>query len=248
MTNDTAVVLLEDADALAWEAATRVATAARAAVRERGRFALAISGGSTPLRLFRLLALAEWQVRLPWAQTSLFWVDERCVPSEHPDSNFGAATGALIGRLTPPPAAVHRWLGEGSDPVAEAARYARLLARHLPLNAEGVPVLDLVLLGLGPDGHTASLFPHTAALAVVDQPTAASYVPQLNAWRLTLTYPAIRSARESLMLVSGADKAVALRRVLRGAIDVQSLPAQALLGNETPPVWLVDRAAAAELR
>ncbi len=240
-------VVLADADALAWEAAARLAAAARSAVKERGQFTIALSGGTTPQRLFALLALAEWQVRMLWPQTQVFWADERCVPPDHPDSNFGAAHAALLARLVTAPAMVHRWLGEKPDADAEAVRYAQVLRAHVPLDGHGMPVLDLVLLGMGADGHTASLFPHTDALRDVHTSAVATRAPVTPHRRLTLTIPVLCAARAVVVMVSGAEKAATLRRVLHGPYEPDTLPVQRLRERATPAVWLVDRAAAVPL-
>jgi 6-phosphogluconolactonase len=242
------VRVLPDANAVAWEAAARLTAAARRAVQARGRFTLALSGGATPLRLFALLGMGEWLVRAPWEQTHIFWADERCVPPDHPDSNYGAARAALLLRLPTPAEQIHRWYGEAPDPEAEARRYADVLRRHSDRAADGMPRLDYILLGMGTDGHTASLFPHTAALRVADAPTAANYVPQLAATRLTLTFPALNAARAVLFLVTGAEKAHTLARVLEGPAQPDELPAQGVQPRDGTLTWLVDAAAAAQLR
>jgi 6-phosphogluconolactonase len=243
------VTTVPDADALAWEAASQVAAAARAAVQARGRFTLAISGGHTPLALFRLLALGEWVARVPWEQTELFWADERCVPPDSPDSNYGAVRALLLDRIPLPPDQVHRWQGEAPDPAAEAAHYAAVLRARVPELRDGMPRLDLILLGMGPDGHTASLFPRSPALAVTDRPTAVNPpgLPPLVE-RLTLTYPALNAARAVTFLVEGSDKAATLARVLAGPHTPADLPAQGVRPADGTLTWLVDAAAAAALR
>ncbi|MBI2761900.1 MAG: 6-phosphogluconolactonase [Chloroflexi bacterium] len=236
-----------DADALAWAAAARLTAAATDAVRQRGRFTIALSGGSTPLKLFRVLALGEWAVRLPWPYTHVFWADERCVPPDHEDSNFGAARRALLTRVPLPEEQIHRWHGEHPKPTAEAARYAEVLHEHVETLVDGNPRFDLVLLGMGADGHTASLFPHSPALGISTQPTAANYIDRLASHRLTLTYPAINAARQILFLVAGSDKAETLRRVLEGPPDPEELPSRAVVPVDGTLIWLIDEAAAAEL-
>lgn len=225
--------------------ARRIVASAREAVRARGRFRWVISGGRTPLPLFRLLAGPAGR-RLPWGSTEVFFADERCVPPRHPDSNFGAAWSALLGRVPIPRANVHRMRGEVRPISAAAARYARhvgsLPARPDPSSAR----FDLVLLGLGPDGHTASLFPGEPALreerrAVV--PVRRSPVPP-RIPRLTLTVPALSSARQIRFLVDGADKADAVRDTLRAVPGGDGRFPASLLSPVVPTEWFLDRAAA----
>ena len=244
---DPEVLVLTDRAALAWEAAARVAGAGQAAVRERGRFTLALSGGNTPLELYRLLAMSEWLVRVPWEQTHIFWADERCVPPDHPDSNYGAARAALLDRLPVPPEQIHRWYGEAPEPASEAARYAGELRAHTESDAAGMPRIDLLLLGMGPDGHTASLFPHSPTLKVTEVPTAAPHVSERGGYRLTLTFPVLNAARSAVFLVSGEGKAETLARVLEGPSTPDELPAQAVRPRGGTLAWLVDAAAASQL-
>ncbi|MBM4014561.1 MAG: 6-phosphogluconolactonase, partial [Planctomycetes bacterium] len=156
MTSAARITIVADAAALAGVAAERIAAAIVAAVAARGRADVALAGGNTPRRAYELLAArrAPDGASLPWSQVHLYWGDERCVPPDHPDSNFGAARAALIDRVALPPANVHRLRADAPDPAAAALEYER----ELP------PALDLLLLGMGPDGHTASLFPGAAAL------------------------------------------------------------------------------------
>ena len=240
-------MVLADRDALAWEAAARVAGAGQAAVRERGRFTLALSGGNTPRELYQLLAMSEWLVRVPWEATDVFWADERCVPPDHPDSNYGAARAALLDRLPVLLEQVHRWRGEAPAPAVEAERYAGELRAHTDVDPTGMPRLDLILLGMGPDGHTASLFPHSPALHVADVPTAAPHIPERGGYRLTLTLPALNAARAAIFLVSGEGKAETLAQVLEGSPTPDELPAQAVRPRNGTLIWLVDAAAASRL-
>lgn len=241
------VIKLADADAVAWEAASRVAAAGREAVRERGRFTLALSGGSTPRRLFGLLGMSEWLVRVPWEQAQIFWADERCVPPDSPESNYGEARALLLNRLPVAPEQIHRWRGEAADPEAEAVRYGEELMRDTDHGLGDMPRLDLILLGMGTDGHTASLFPHSPALAALTAPTAANVAPVPPTQRLTMTLPALGAARSVLFLVTGADKAATLARVLEGPPAFEDLPAQAVQLVDGSLAWLVDAAAAARL-
>ena len=235
--------------AFPWEAAARVVTAARRAMGERGRFTLAISGGSTPLRLFELLAMGEWLVRLPWGQTELFWVDERAVPPDHVDSNYGAVERTLLARAGIPAEQVHRWHGEAADLEGEADRYQQLLWQRLDHDgaAGGMPRFDLVLLGMGTDGHTASLFPGSAALHERERLCAANFAPSQQSWRLTLTFRALNAAREALFLVSGADKAPVVQRALESDAAIEQMPARGVRLVNGDLTWLLDDGAASLL-
>ena len=219
--------------------------AALAAVAERGRFAVAISGGSTPRRLYRLLARRGHLTPpgpLPWAAVHWFWCDERAVPPEDDLSNYGAWQTAIHGAPVPADN-VHRIAGE--EPSERAAElYEQELRRFFPAPR---PDFDLVLLGLGEDGHTASLFPRSEALAETSRWVAAPRVHPPGPRRVTLTLPAINAAARAVFLVSGEEKAEALRRVLHGPLDVESLPAQGVQPASGACVWLVDRDAAAGL-
>lgn len=214
------------------------------AVSARGAFALALPGGATPRALYALLADREgpWAARLPWGRTQVFFGDERCVGPEHPDSNYRLAREALLRHVPVPPQNVHRIRGELPDAAQAAAAYERELTAALgPL-----PALDLVLLGLGQDGHTASLFPGSPALQERERLVAAAVAPRLGAWRITLTLPALERARQVLFLATGGSKAAALRRALGGG-GGEPVPAALVRPRTGRVLWLVDRAAAAGL-
>lgn len=236
-----------DLEAVSRAAAAHVRATAQRAVEERGRFDLALSGGSTPRRLLQLLAAAG-PAALPWAHTHLWWCDERAVPPDHPDSNFGMARRALgpLAELGLDEHHLHRLRGEDADLPAAAETYQRELCA-----AVGEPPrLDLALLGLGSDAHTASLFPGSPALTSsawvaanpVDSPLAGGSV-----WRLTLTAATLCMARGALMMVAGADKAAAVRAVRRGPRDPARYPAQLLAAAPQPVQWFIDEAAASQL-
>ena len=238
-----------DLDALSRAAADDLAAIARAAVAARGVCHLALSGGSTPRRLFQLL-VQRGAAALPWPQLALWWGDERTVPPDHADSNYRMAREALID-----PAAgfglaatqVHRIAGEHTDPAAAAADYQRALVAALG----APPRFDLVLLGMGPDGHTASLFPGSPALADAERWVVANPVvsPLVHgaATRITLTAPAINAAHHVRFLVAGADKAAALAAVLGGPRDPARYPAQLIAPAPGDAAWFIDGAAAASL-
>jgi 6-phosphogluconolactonase len=236
-----------DLETLSRAAADELAVIAREAVRDRGAWHLALSGGSTPRRLFQRLAELGRDA-LPWRQVELWWGDERTVPPNHADSNYRLARETLIAPLRIAPSRVHRITGELRDPDAAARAYEREL-----IDALGVPpVLDVVLLGLGPDGHTASLFPDSPGLDETERWVVANRVtsPLVNgtATRITLTAPAINAARHVRGLVSGPDKAAALARVVEGAREPRRYPAQLIAPHDGDLLWLVDGTAAAALR
>lgn len=242
------VRVYEDATALARAAADLFAEAARAAVSERGRFFVALSGGSTPRTLYQLLAAPPYHDQVDWSRTFVFWGDERFVPPDDPDSNYRMAREALLFHVPIPTSQVFRMPGEMADPTAAAALYEQSVRRAFALAPGEWPRFDLVLLGLGPDGHTASLFPHTSALGVTDRLVVANRVEKLGTTRITLTAPAINSAAVVVFLVAGADKAEPLAAVLEGPPRPDDLPAQLIAPVHGELLWLVDRAAAAQLR
>jgi 6-phosphogluconolactonase len=218
------------------------------AVAARGRFTVALSGGSTPKRLYELLAAAPSRSQIDWGRIEFFWSDERCVPPDHKDSNYRMACEAMLAQLPIPAEHVHRMQAERSDRDAAARDYEAVLARvfGVPSGAEP-PAIDLILLGMGPDGHTASLFPHTKALDENSRWVVANHVPQLNTDRLTLTRPILNRGRVVLFLVVGADKAERLAEVCAGPADPKRLPAQSIRPPEGELIWFVDSAAAARL-
>jgi 6-phosphogluconolactonase len=237
-----------DAATLATAAADLFAETASAAVAAHGRFCVALSGGATPQALYQLLAAPPHRDRIDWPRTFVFWGDERCVPPDHPDSNYGMTRAALLAHVPVPQAQVFRMEGEAADTAAAAARYEQNLRQVFALAPGEWPRLDLVLLGLGRDGHTASLFPHTAALGVTDRLVVANRVDTLDVTRITLTAPTINHAARVVFLVAGPDKAEPLAAVLDGPRRPDDLPAQLIAPVDGELLWLVDRAAAARLK
>ncbi|MGH7360829.1 MAG: 6-phosphogluconolactonase [Candidatus Methylomirabilales bacterium] len=239
------LVVLADPAALAQEAAERFAGIAAKALARAGRFTVALTGGSTPKRLYTLLAAEPYRSRLPWPETHVFWGDERCVPPDHPESNYRMAHDALLRQLPIPPEQIHRMRGE--DPERAAADYEQRLRTAFQPQAGMPPRFDLVLLGMGADGHTASLFPHTEAVRENQRWVVRNHVPKLQAHRLTLTAPVMNRGAAILFLVAGDEKAAALQEVLEGPADPERLPAQLIRPTTGRLVWLVDRAAASRL-
>jgi 6-phosphogluconolactonase len=238
------IVVLPDSDTLAHKAARRFAELAVEAVDSRGRFSVALSGGSTPRVLYRLLAEEPHRGQIPWKGVHLFWGDERCVPPDDPGSSFRAADEAFISRVPLPWDNVHRVRGELAPEVAARAYANALTDFFCGPHAR----LDLVLLGLGEDGHTASLFPGSDALQETTRLAAAveAHYEDRPADRVTLTLPAINTARHILFLVTGSDKARIVRAVLEG--DQRSYPARQVYPTAGELTWLLDAAAASSLQ
>ena len=236
-----------DAGALARGAAEDFVERARRAVGASGRFDVALSGGSTPLAMFRELAEEEPGRGLVWRRIHVFWSDERTVGPEDPESNYGAAWRTLLSRVAIPRANLHRPRGEDADAVRAAARYESEIRAHFEVGAAEVPAFDLVDLGLGADGHTASLFPETPALDETRRLVAANPVAKLGAVRLTFTYPLLDRARCVRFVVSGERKAGIVQAVLEGPRQPRALPAQGVRPAPGALRWWLDAAAASRL-
>ncbi|OGK98545.1 MAG: 6-phosphogluconolactonase [Candidatus Rokubacteria bacterium RIFCSPHIGHO2_12_FULL_73_22] len=239
------VIVLADPAALAETAAQLVADVAAEAVDARGRFSLVLAGGATPRATYARLAQPPFRDRVAWERTWIFFGDERAVPPEHPESNYRMAFEALLARVPVPPAQVFRIRAEAEDTDAAAAEYARTLGEAFGTRRGTLPRFDLVLLGLGVDGHTASLFPGSPVVrevfrAVAAVHAAAAVIPE----RITLTLPALNAAARVAFLVAGPEKAKVVRAVLG---EQASLPAALVRPEDGALVWLLDRAAAALL-
>lgn len=229
------IEVVSDAARLASRAAEVFEEEATNAIRERGRFTVALSGGSTPKRLYELLAGSS---QLPWDQIHFFWSDERHVPPDHPDSNFKMAHEALLSKV--PPANIHRIKAELPDPAAVAHDYEQTLIDFFQLSGHQLPNFDLILLGMGADAHTASIFPEHAELLETESLVASVWVEKLGAHRITMTMPVINAGRAVIFLVSGPEKAFALDKVLAGPRDPISYPAQAVNPTNGTLQWLIN--------
>jgi 6-phosphogluconolactonase len=238
-----AVTVFADDEALSRSAADLFFLLSADAVAARGKFTVALSGGATPLRMYELLAADPLRLTVPWRQVHVFWGDERCVPTGHRDSNFGAAHRALLSRVDVPPEQVHRMRCE-LGPASAAAAYDKEL-REL-FGAGPPPAFDLIVLGLGEDGHTASLFPRSAALNVTAHLAVPVMLPPPVHQRVTLTLPVLNNAQHVLFLVSGSAKAPALREVFFG-IDGRHFPASLVHPVNGYLRWFVSRDAASLL-
>jgi 6-phosphogluconolactonase len=237
-----------DPAALAWRAAQHFVELAEEAVAARGRVRIAISGGSTPKTTFSLLAnpAHPFLKRMPWQQIDLFWVDERCVPPDDAESNYRMTRESLLDHVGMQPEQIHRIKGE-LEPEVAAAQYEYDLRRSFRLEGAEAPRFDMVALGMGDDGHTGSIFPHTEAVNEMGRLVTANHVPQKDTWRITLTWPVINHAREVFFLIAGADKATPLKEVFLGPKDVERLPSQLIWPASGILTLILDKAAAAQL-
>lgn len=235
--------VLPSAAEAARAAAEELAAAGADAIANRGVFRVALSGGTTPTRLFDALATARYRRRVDWGRTRVFFVDERCVPPSHERSNYRLAKEHFLDPLRVPPANVFRMKGE-DEPRRAAHAYEKVLREEF---GGRTPRFDLVLLGLGADGHTASLFPGTPALAEKKRWVTANPAPSAGEWRLTLTLPVLNAGRRVVFLVAGSDKASVVATLLAKKPGYPKLPASRVSPKRGSLIWIVDEAAAAEL-
>lgn len=242
------VRILPDVAAIARRAAHIFVKSAQQAVKDRGVFTVALSGGSTPKALHSLLVSdSVFRDAMPWSAAQFFFGDERHVPPDHPDSNYRMANETLLSKVPVPPEQVHRINAENPDAAVAAAQYENELHSFFKLPPSGVPRFDLVLLGMGNEGHTLSLFPGTKALHDNDKLVVPNWVGKLNADRITMTAPVANNAAKALFMVAGTDKAPALKSVLEGPRQPEQLPAQLIQPVNGRLLWLVDTAAGALL-
>ena len=240
------IIVCRDADELNRRAAAQFVALANDAIARSGRFAVALSGGLTPKALYSLLASSDYRKRVDWLRVHLLWGDERCVPPDHPESNYRMVREALLSQIQIPPENIHRMVGE-IDPEQAAVSYAAELKQFFHLDENGLPRFDLIFLGLGEDGHTASLFPGSAALEETDRLVATAYVEKLHAHRLTLTLPAINAAAQVNFLVSGQSKAAMVEKILGAGAARPDSPAARVAPADGQLTWFVDGTAAARL-
>lgn len=220
------------------EAAERIVRAANAVEH----FSLTLSGGTTPKMLYALLASEPYRSRIDWPNVEIFFADERCVPPDHADSNFGMINETLLSKVPIPQENIHRMRGE-LEPNEAAKEYGEMLKEKFPSTGSGQAGeggLEMILLGMGDDGHTASLFPRTEALKETKHRCVSNFVPKLNAWRLTLSAPFINRAADVMILVTGAGKTKVLSEVLEGPRDPDRLPVQLIEPSDGRLTWLID--------
>ncbi len=243
---DRELVVCSDAEELNRRTAEQFVRLATESVAATGKFTVALSGGSTPKALYSLLAGQTCQPLVPWSRVYFFWSDERCVPPDHPESNYGMARVTMLEKVPVPTENVYRVPTEQGNVQRVAAEYERILRTFFGVKEGQQPRFDLILLGMGEDGHTASLFPGTAALQETGTVTA-NDIQNLRTHRITLTIPAINQAAHIVFLVSGPSKASVLKEVLEGQYQPTRLPSQSIQPVEGKLLFLVDRAAAGEL-
>jgi 6-phosphogluconolactonase len=244
--SEMAPLLFPDADALARAAAVELTRLANEAVAARGLFTLALAGGSTPKKLYHLLA---GEISLPWEKMQLFFGDERHVPPDHPESNYRMVRDSLLVSRRVPEKNVHRVRGELPDAGEAAADYKGEMQKFFDgkNQLDGFPRFDLVLLGMGPDGHTASLFPGSPGLEEKSHWVIANPVEKFSTDRITFTFPVLNAARTVLLLVAGADKAPMIAEVLGPRQDHPPYPVQRVEPRQGTKIWMLDQAAAAQL-
>lgn len=239
----TQVRILQDSDAIANAAAQIIIDIGLRSIAKHGRFSLVLSGGSTPQSLYRVLATADLATQIQWSAVHVFWGDERCVPSDHADSNYRMAKEMLLDHVNVLPENIYRIKGE-IDANQAAIEYEEILRNYFGSNP---PNFDALLLGMGTDGHTASLFPNSRALDESQRWVVGNYVASKQTWRVTLTSVAINAASNVIFLVTGDDKAESVWQVIKGSYQPRVLPSQLVKPSPGNLLWMLDEAAAARL-
>lgn len=245
------ILVFANLEELSHVAATRFVHAAQEAIAQNGRFTVALSGGSTPKELYSLLASDTFRNQVDWSKVYFFFGDERTVPPDHADSNFRMASESLLNHIAP--SQVFRMEGENSNVEAAADNYSQQLQQFFGLQGgtgpspENFPRFDLILLGMGPDGHTASLFPGSKALQERGRPVTANWVEKFNTYRITLTAPTINRAAQIWFLVAGQDKAEPLHEILEGQLQPETYPSQLIQPQNGKAIFMVDQKAASKL-
>ena len=239
------ITIYPDLDTLSQEAARYTVRLANQSIVTHGRFTIALAGGSTPKKLYALLASEPYRSQVDWGLVEVFWGDERCVPPDHPDSNFRMAQEELLSKVPIPASQIHRMPAELPDHDAAAQAYAAEIQRLF--GTSGIPHFDLIQLGMGPEGHTASLFPHQASLHEQQRLVMPVTTPKPPPDRLTFTPPLLNAARHVLFMVTGAEKADALHAILEGDYQPDEYPAQIVRPTNGEVTWMLDTAAASKL-
>ena len=238
------LLVAADATELTENAARAVVERAAQAIDARGMFHVALSGGNTPRPVYERLAMSPYRDAVDWSRVQIFFSDERFVPLDSPDSNYHMAQAALLSRVPIPERFVHAVATVDIAPEEAASLYEEGIRRIFEVAPTEIPSFDLILLGMGSDGHTASLFPDTEALTVTERLVTPNFVSKLDAWRITFTYPLINAAHAVMFLIQGSDKAGRLAQVMRGETE---LPAARVRPSNGELLWMVDEAAAGSL-
>ncbi len=239
------IAIYPDLDTISQQAAAYIARIARESIVTRGRFTIALSGGNTPGKLYGLLASEPYNSQIDWELVDIFWSDERCVPPDDPESNYFMAHEVLLSRISIPVAQVHRMPADQFNRDAASLTYTWEMQRVFSTN--GIPDFDLLQLGMGPEGHTASLFPHQPSLYERERLVMPVTVPKPPPDRLTFTPPILNAARNVLFLATGADKADALHAVIEGPFNPDEYPAQIVRPPNGEVTWMVDSAIAQKI-
>lgn len=247
---DLAIQVASNSQGLSRLAAEQVVRSAVEAVRDKGLFTFVLAGGSTPKNLYSLLASCNepFRAQLPWDSIHFFWGDERHVPPDHPDSNYRMALEAMLSGVPVPSENIHRIKSENRVAASAADEYEETLREFFRLTEGQLPRFDLILLGIGPDAHMASIFPGSHSINEKNRLVVAPWVDKFKSSRITLTPPVLNNAAAVIFLVTGAEKAKALHEVLEGEYQPERFPAQLIRGNKGRVLWLVDRQAAMMLR
>ena len=240
------VAIYPDSNTLSHEAAQYIVRLATEAIANHGRFTIALSGGSTPKALYSLLGNEPYRSQIDWALVEIFWSDERCVPPDSSDSNYQLAQEVLLSKVPIAANQVHRMPADKPDRDAASQEYTQEMQRVF--GTDGIPSFDLLQLGMGPEGHTASLFPHQASLHEQQRLVMPVNVPKPPPPRLTFTPPLLNAARHVLFLVTGSEKADALQAVLEGSYQPEEYPAQIVRPPHGEVTWMLDTAAAGKLQ
>ncbi|CAG1771361.1 6-phosphogluconolactonase [uncultured bacterium] len=241
------IMVVANPDELSLRAADEFVRQAGEAVQAKGFFTVALSGGSTPRDLYMLLASDQYRERVPWSKVYVFWGDERCVSLDHPNSNYHMAFESLLDKVPIPEENIYRMPAEQKDHDCAAAVYEQTIKAFFRLKPKELPCFDLILLGMGEDGHIASLFPGSSALEETDRIVSANYIEKFSAYRLTLTVPVINQAANVMFLISGESKASILREVLEDEYQPRRLPSQLIRPVNGRLLFIVDRPAAGKL-
>lgn len=244
VTRKPGIQVLSDLEAMSHKAAELFVNTSRSCIASQGKFSVALSGGSTPKRLYSLLGSAEYSPQVDWQRVHFFWVDERCVPKEHEESNFKTAFNTLLSKIPIPDGNVHRMKGE-EDPDKAAMDYEKEVRNFFGVS--GLPMFDLVILGMGEDGHTASLFPGSNLLKERIRLAAPVYLERPNRNRITLTLPVLNNATQILFLVAGHSKADVVYEILGHGRKKERYPAELISPVHGSITWLIDQEAAEKL-